>query len=96
MSFRLSDIVKYFLLTTLLFNVSGGAPVYSQTPLVTGINKYAKVTEVGLGYVKADDVSEFSVGDTVMVMQMAGVRINASASLPGNYQNKVGKRKANI
>ena len=66
--------------------------MHAQTPLVTGnINKYARVTAVGSNYVDVSDVSDFSVGDTVMVIQMNGVRINAGTALQGNYQNVVGE-----
>ena len=73
----------------LFFTVAGwGSLLSGQTPLVTGnINRYARVTSVGADYVIVEDVTDFAVGDTVMVMQMSGVRINASQTLPGNYQN---------
>jgi hypothetical protein len=80
----------YFIL--LFFMVAGwGNMLSGQTPLVTGnINNYARVTSLGPGYVISDDVTDFAVGDTVMIIQMSGVRINASQTLPGNYQNTVG------
>lgn len=63
----------------------------AQTPLVTGeVNKYARVTSVGSNYVAVDDVSDFAAGDTVMIMQMNGVRINAGKNLEGYYQDVVG------
>jgi gliding motility-associated-like protein len=69
----------------------GDAYVSGQTPLLTGqVNKYASVTTVGSDYVIADDVADFAVNDTVMLMQMSGVRINAGYDLEGNYQNVIG------
>ncbi len=84
-------IIRFYLVL-LFFMVAGrGATLSAQTPLVTGnINKYARVTSVSTDYVIVDDVADFAVGDTVMIMQMSGVRINASQTLPGNYQNTVG------
>ncbi|HZM13724.1 MAG TPA: hypothetical protein VFB86_06075, partial [Bacteroidales bacterium] len=87
----MSKIIRlYFVL--LFFMVAGrGTQLSGQTPLVTGnINRYARVTSVGPDYVIAEDITDFAVGDTVMIMQMSGVRINASQTLPGNYQNTVG------
>ena len=84
-------IIRFYLVL-LFFMVAGrGATLSGQTPLVTGnINRYARVTSVSTDYVIVDDVTDFAVGDTVMIMQMSGVRINASQTLPGNYQNTVG------
>jgi gliding motility-associated-like protein len=70
---------------------SGGIYVSGQTSLLTGqVNSYARVTTVGADYVITDDVSGFTVNDTVMVIQMSGVRINAGFDLQGNYQNIIG------
>jgi gliding motility-associated-like protein len=72
--------------------VAGGGTLLSgQTPLITGnINRYARVTSVNTDNVIVESVTDFAVGDTVMIMQMSGVRINASQTLPGNYQNSAG------
>lgn len=62
-----------------------------QTPLLNGqVNIYSRVTSVGTDYVVVDDASGFAANDTVMVMQMSGVRINAGTTLEGNYQNTIG------
>jgi gliding motility-associated-like protein len=87
---KVSEIVRFSFLAIFFIITGGGALLSGQTPLVTGINRYAKVTTVSTDYVIVDDVSDFAVGDTVMIMQMSGVRINASATLPGNYQNTIG------
>lgn len=88
---NVSKIIRlYFVL--LFFIVTGwGTQLSGQTPLVSGnINRYARVTFVSTDNVIAADITDFAVGDTVMIMQMSGVRINASQTLPGNYQNTVG------
>jgi len=79
------------LLIAFIMITGWGISVSGQTPLLTGqINTYAKVTEVGTDYVTLDDVTGFAANDTVMVMQMSGVRINAGFDLEGNYQNVIG------
>jgi gliding motility-associated-like protein len=91
MPHRMSDVFRYCLTVLFIITTSGGTFLSGQTPLVTGqVNKYAKITTVGTDNVVVDDVADFAAGDTVMVMQMSGVRINASTTLPGNYQNTVG------
>jgi gliding motility-associated-like protein len=85
------EIVRCYLIILFLTLTGGVFSLSAQTPLVTGeVNKYAQVTTVGANYVVVDDVSDFAAGDTVMVMQMSGVRINAGEDLVGNYQNMVG------
>jgi len=84
-------IARSFLLIIVLMSAFGGVNISGQTPLLTGqVNSYASVTTVGTDYVIADDVAAFAVNDTVMVMQMSGVRINAGFDLEGNYQNVIG------
>lgn len=84
-------ITGSYLLIIYLIVTGGGIVASGQTPLLTGqINSYAKVTSVGADYVILDDVSGFAANDTVMVMQMSGVRINAGFDLQGNYQNVIG------
>ncbi len=79
------------LLIIVLMITCGYIYVSGQTPLLTGqVNRYAKVTTVGTNYVIVDNAGDFAVNDTVMVMQMAGVRINAGTTLEGNYQNVIG------
>jgi len=92
MPFTLGRSLIRYLLFIIMMITCCGVFMHAQTPLVTGdINKYARVTAVGSNYVDVNDVSDFSVGDTVMVIQMNGVRINAGTSLQGNYQNVVGE-----
>ncbi len=91
MPHRLSEIARCYLAIFILMLSFGGAIISAQTPLVTGnVNEYASVNTIGPDFVIVDDVSLFAVNDTVMVIQMSGVRINAGASLPGNYQNTIG------
>lgn len=92
MSLRLSDIFKIQLLALFAVAFGGVIPAFSQAkPLVTGqVNKYAKVLTVGVDFVTVQNASDFSPGDTVMIIQMSGAEINASATLPGNMQNAIG------
>ncbi|MFZ2285451.1 MAG: gliding motility-associated C-terminal domain-containing protein [Bacteroidales bacterium] len=87
----MSEIARCYLTIFILLITGAGVFVSAQTPLVTGeINRYARVTSVGADFVVVDDISGFAVNDTVMVMQMNGVRINAGFDLQGNYQNVAG------
>lgn len=89
LSFR--NIARSYLLIIVLMITFGSVLVSGQTPLLTGqVNRYAKVTAVGASYVIVDDAGDFAVSDTVMVMQMNGVEINAGTALEGNYQNTIG------
>ena len=91
MPHRLSEIARCYLTILIIMITGGGTFLSAQTPLVTGdINRYARVTSVGADFVIVDNVSDFAVNDTVMVMQMNGVRINAGQTLQGNYQNVEG------
>lgn len=84
-------IARRFLLIIAMILAGGSVFISGQTPLLTGqVNRYAKITSVGTSHVFVDDVSDFAVNDTVMVMQMNGVRINAGTDLQGNYQNVIG------
>lgn len=88
---KMSGMIRYCLPILCIIFISRGTVLDGQTPLVTGqVNKYARVTATGADNVTVDDISDFAAGDTVMVIQMSGVRINASTTLPGNYQNTVG------
>ena len=88
---RMSEIARCYLTILVLLITGAGVSVSAQTPLVTGdINRYARVTAVGADFVVVDDITGFAVNDTVMVMQMNGVRINAAFDLQGNYQNVAG------
>jgi gliding motility-associated-like protein len=94
MPFTLGRRLRRYLLFIIMMITTCGVFIHAQTPLVTGdINKYTRVTAVGSNYVDVSDVSDFSVGDTVMVIQMNGVRINAgtTSDLRGTYQNVVGE-----
>lgn len=89
LSFR--NIARSYLLIIVLLLTFGSLLVSGQTPLLTGqINRYAKVTAVGTSHVIVDNAGQFAAGDTVMVMQMNGVVINAGTDLGGNYQAATG------
>ncbi len=88
---NVSKIIRLYFVLLFLMGAGRGTQLSGQTQLVTGnINRYARVTSVGPDNVIVADITDFAVGDTVMIMQMSGVRINASQTLPGNYQNTVG------
>jgi gliding motility-associated-like protein len=54
-------------------------PGICQTPLSGNINRYAKVVSIGgPDFLTVDDITGFSEGDTVMVVQMKGETINPS------------------
>ena len=77
-------------------------PLYSQTKISGIINQYARVDSIGTDFVVIDDedqFAQFAVGDTVLLMQMKGVRIKgnelpetdygigeAMYGLPGKYE----------
>ena len=85
------NIARSYLLIIVLMITFGSLLVSGQTPLLTGqVNSYSRVTAVGAGYVIVDDAAGFAVNDTVMIMQMSGVGINAGTALEGNYQNTIG------
>lgn len=89
LSFR--NIARSYLLIIVLMLTFGSLLVSGQTSLHTGqINRYVKVTAVGNNNVIVDNIAGFAVGDTVMVMQMNGVEINAGIDLGGNYQATIG------
>ncbi len=91
MPHSMSEIARYYLALLVFLITGGGIFLSAQTPLVTGnINRYARVTTVGADFVVVDDLTGFAVSDTVMIMQMNGVRINAGTDLQGNYQNAEG------
>jgi len=91
MPFATSHRARIYLLIVIQMIAFGCIYVSGQTPLLTGqVNRYARVNAVGAGYVIVDDATGFAANDTVMVMQMNGVGINAGAALEGNYQNTIG------
>ena len=71
---------RYIILTisTLLFFYSSVSDSFSQTPIGGIVNRYAHVDAIGTNYVEISDeaqLQQFSVGDTVMLIQMKGVEI---------------------
>ncbi|MCU0378592.1 MAG: hypothetical protein MUC78_10070, partial [Bacteroidales bacterium] len=88
---RLSEITVRFLFVSVFLIATGLSSLSGQTPVITGqTNKYARVTAVGADNVTVSSVSDFALGDTVMIIQMGGIIINASATLDGSAQNKIG------
>lgn len=91
MPVRLRYIRKFILIIGIIFSIAGSDFLTAQTALLTGqINKYTRVTSVGADWIIAQNVTDFAVGDTVMIMQMSGVVINADATHDGSAQDKVG------
>ncbi len=77
MTGKLSGNIKYLVLSLLAVLVYF-SPIFSQTHISGTINKYGRVTGISTDYVVVGNSSEFSqfqAGDTVLLMQMKGVRI---------------------
>jgi gliding motility-associated-like protein len=75
------------------------SPLFSQIKNLSGnINNYGKVTSFGSAWVILSDVgvnagqfSKFEAGDTVLLIQMKGVRTYVSESIShGNYEGPIG------
>jgi hypothetical protein len=91
MPHKLSEITVRFLFVAVFLIAAGLSDLSGQTPVITGqTNKYARVLAVGSDNVTVSNVSDFTVGDTVLIIQMGGIIINASATLDGSAQDKVG------
>ncbi|MCJ7446906.1 MAG: gliding motility-associated C-terminal domain-containing protein [Bacteroidales bacterium] len=77
MTGSLSGNIKRLILS--LFVILGFSwSLFSQTKINGVINMYGRVTSIGTDYVIVDDTTQFaqfSVGDTVLLIQMKGVRI---------------------
>ncbi len=81
------NLIFYFLLTLLL----EGSSVIGQTILPGGvINQYSRVISVGFtNNVNVDNPGIFSIGDTVLLIQMKGAEISISNDNSyGNLQNE--------
>ncbi len=87
--------IKHVLLFLFLLPALGGLSViYGQTPVGgNNLNTYARVTSMGVDFAIVDDVSGFQTGDTVLVMQMKGMRVSTWYNYPRNGQStgEVGK-----
>jgi hypothetical protein len=100
MTGKLSCNIKCLVLSLLLFT-GINASLFSQIKTLGGtINKYARVTTIGADYVVVSDAGanagqfadfEYSDGDTVLLIQMKGVRsyITEDASF-GDYEGPIG------
>jgi hypothetical protein len=77
MTGKLSGNIKCLLLSLFLLAGFGGI-LTAQTKINGVINKYGRVTSIGVDYVIVNDVTQFNqfhAGDTILLMQMKGVRI---------------------
>ena len=78
---------KYFIISLTLFIHFLNA----QTSNISGIiNQYSKVTNIDKcnNKVTVQDITPFQIGDTVLIIQMAGVKINTTnSSFYGNIDN---------
>ncbi len=67
-------------------------PLIAQTPISGVINQYVKVTAVGADYVTVTSTAGYSVGDTVLLIQMKGLRIyTTNGGLYGAAQSLYGR-----
>jgi gliding motility-associated-like protein len=86
MAGKLSCNIKLLIFSLLLVSGISG-PLFSQTKISGIINKYGRVTGIGTDYVIVDDATQFAQflpGDTVLLIEMKGVRIYTS-ELPLSY-----------
>jgi len=74
--------------------------IYSQSKIHGVINKYAAVTSVGADYVIVDNAvqfNQFSAGDTVLLIQMKGIRTYVTDSFifgtPEGFDGKPGQHE---
>jgi len=77
MTGKLSDHVRFFILCLILLT-GYSVTVFSQKKISGIVNKYARVNSMGADLVQVDDEAQFgqfSEGDTVLLIQMKGVRI---------------------
>ena len=73
----LSNIIKKMVVSLVMISGLSGF-IFSQIKISGIINKYSRVTSIGKDYVIVNDATQFaqfSPGDTVLLIQMKGVRI---------------------
>ncbi len=92
---RASGYISRFIIVFLtVLGFSGTGIVFCQEINDT-INSYARVTEIGPDYVVVNDLTQlsaFSAGDTVLLIQMQGVGIQTTQSFYGlNIQSSFGQ-----
>jgi hypothetical protein len=83
--FTRSSCHIYKTIILLLLSLISSSTLYGQEVINGVINKYAKVNSIGAGYVVISDlgqVSQFSTGDYVLLIQMQGVGIQ---TVQGSY-----------
>ena len=77
MTRKLSDHLRFLILCLILLT-GYSITVFSQKKISGIVNKYARVNSMGADLVQVDDEAQFgqfSAGDTVLLIQMKGVRI---------------------
>jgi len=92
MTGKVSGNIKCLILSLLL--ISGFiSPLFSQKYISGTINKYGRVTSIGTDYVIVGDDSQFlqfETGDTVLLIQMKGVRTYVTDSGYGTHEGTYG------
>jgi len=83
------------LILSLLVFAGFHSSLYSQTKISGVINQYGHVTGIGIDFVTVEDptqFAQFAIGDTVLLIQMKGVRVyeQENASLNGTLQDFTG------
>ncbi len=97
MTGRLSGNIKYLVICLLLFSGINTALFPQSKPISGIINNYGRVTSFGLDYVTVKDdgpnagqFAAFEVGDTVLLIQMKGARIQVVDALYGQLEGTYG------
>jgi gliding motility-associated-like protein len=94
MTGRILSLNKRLLFSLLILMSIGGTALAFQTKVNGVINIYGRVTGIGTDYVIVSDpvqFSRFTVGDTVLIIQMKGIHANATESISfGGLENYVG------
>ena len=79
---KLLSYIRYLVLS-LLHAAGLGSVIFSQTPISGIINEYARVDAIGVDNVVVNDevqFQQFAPGDTVLLIQMKGLRIDSRES----------------
>lgn len=79
MAFKISDNIKFLILILILILFSGiDTSLYAQRKISGVVNKYGRVSAINVDNVTVPDeaqFSQFAAGDTILLIQMKGVRI---------------------
>jgi len=91
MTVTVSDNSKRFIISLLIFFGINGATAFSQKVLSGNLNQpFSHVITIGADRVTVDNVSGFSAGDTILLIQMQGVKVLLSP-VYGNLQGNFGE-----